>query len=137
LETAATQVEETAEEFYYAIALAQDGSTFAISPAPLVRDLVAALEAGRPANEVAAMFHNTVTAILLDGAEVCRTITGVRRVALAGGCFLNRYVVERLVPKLEAAGFVVYRHAQVSPGDGGIALGQVEVARQRLAAGTF
>ncbi len=125
------------QSFRYEIALASDGATFNISPAPLIRDLVAAREAGRPGNEIASAFHNTVTAMLLDGAEVCRRMTGVRRVALAGGCFLNRYVVERLVPRLEAAGFVVYRHARVSPGDGGIALGQAEVARQRMAAGTF
>jgi hydrogenase maturation protein HypF len=133
----ASALHDDNDKFRYEIAMAQDGATFTISPAPLIRDLVAAREAGRPVGKIAVAFHNTVTAILLDGAGVCRTITGVRRVALAGGCFLNRYVVERLVPKLEAAGFVVYRHREVSPGDGGIALGQTEVGRQRLAAGTF
>jgi hydrogenase maturation protein HypF len=123
--------------FHYEIAMEQDGATFTVSAAPLVRDLVAARDGGRAVSEIAAAFHNTVAAILLEGAEVCRRMTGVRRVALAGGCFLNRYVVERLAAKLEAAGFEVYRHGQVSPGDGGIALGQAEVARQRIAAGTL
>ena len=114
-----------------------DGAAFEISTAPLIRDLVAALDAGESPGRVSARFHNTVVAFLLDGAERSRRMTGLDRAVLAGGCFLNRYVTERLVPLLEARGLAVYRHRAVSPGDGGVALGQAEVARQRLAAGTL
>ena len=110
---------------------------FEITTAPLIRDLVAAREAGQSAGRVAARFHNAVISFLLDGAQRARRMTGLDRVALAGGCFLNSYLVERLVPELERRGLRVYRHREVSPGDGGVALGQAEVARQRMAAGTL
>ena len=64
-------------------------------------------------------------------------MSAIDRVALSGGCMLNARIVGQLVPALESSGTAVYRHREVSPGDGGVALGQVEVARQRLAAGTF
>jgi hydrogenase maturation protein HypF len=112
------------------------GTAFQIVTAPLIRDLVAAREAGQPVGRVATRFHNAVASFLLAGAERARTMTGLGRVALSGGCFLNARLVERLVPQLEQRGFTVYRHREVSPGDGGVALGQAEVARQRLAAGT-
>ena len=114
-----------------------DETAFEIRTVPLIRDLVAALDAGQGPGRVSARFHNTVIAFLLDGAERCRRMTGLDRAVLAGGCFLNRYVTERLGPLLEVRGFSVYRHRAVSPGDGGVALGQAEVARQRLAAGTL
>jgi len=80
------------------------------------------------AEHVARFFHN-YGAILAPGSPLL--------VALSGGCFLNRRLTERLTAALEREGFTVLRHSEVSPGDGGVALGQAEVARQRLAAGTL
>jgi hydrogenase maturation protein HypF len=57
---------------------------------------------------------------------------GERRVALSGGCFQNRYLTERTVRRLIAAGFSPYWHQRVPPNDGGIALGQIlAAARER------
>jgi hydrogenase maturation protein HypF len=69
-------------------------------------------------------FHITVCALI---AEVCVALArrhGIHKVALGGGVFLNRLVIERVVPMLERAALTVYRSREVSPGDGGLALGQ-------------
>jgi hydrogenase maturation protein HypF len=62
--------------------------------------------------------------------DVARRI-GLPRVVLTGGCFQNRFLSERTILLLQAAGFHVYWHQRVPPNDGGIALGQA-VAALRL-----
>ena len=54
----------------------------------------------------------------------------VPQVVLSGGVFQNRYLVERAVAMLEAAGFRVFTHQRVPANDGGIALGQAALAVQ-------
>jgi hydrogenase maturation protein HypF len=53
-------------------------------------------------------------------------------IVLSGGCFQNALLTARVHSRLSAAGFPVYTHHEVPPGDGGIALGQAFVALQRL-----
>ena len=65
-------------------------------------------------------FHNAVTNMVIDMAES----SGVRQIALCGGCFANRIVLENCVDELQKRGFAVYYNQQVSCGDGGISLGQ-------------
>lgn len=57
---------------------------------------------------------------------------GARRVALTGGCFQNRLLTELAVERLETGGFEVLLHGAVPPNDGGIGVGQVLVAAERL-----
>jgi hydrogenase maturation protein HypF len=103
-----------------------------IDTMPLVRGLVADVEAGRNAAAVSARFHATVAEMLLAAAVRGRRQTNLARVALAGGCFANDRLVRRLAPALESQGFEVYVHREVPPGDGGVALGQAYVAAARL-----
>jgi hydrogenase maturation protein HypF len=53
-------------------------------------------------------------------------------VAISGGCFQNRYLLERTVTRLREEKFQPYWHRRVPANDGGIALGQVYAARQPL-----
>jgi hydrogenase maturation protein HypF len=99
---------------------------------PLIRGLVADVEAGRPRAETSARFHATVAAMLLAAARRAREETGLVRIALSGGCFANHRLMRALAPALEAEGLQVYVHREVSPGDGGVALGQAYVAAARL-----
>jgi hydrogenase maturation protein HypF len=103
-----------------------------IDTLPVIRGIVADVEAGRARAETSARFHATVAAMLLAAARRAREESGLGRVALAGGCFANNRLVRTLAPALEAGGFEVYVHREVSPGDGGVALGQAYVAAARL-----
>jgi hydrogenase maturation protein HypF len=103
-----------------------------IDTLPVIRGIVADVEAGRPRAETSARFHATVAAMLLAAARRARQESGLVRIALSGGCFANHRLVRVLTPALEAEGFQVYVHREVSPGDGGVALGQAYVAAARL-----
>jgi hydrogenase maturation protein HypF len=77
-----------------------------------------------PVGEIAAKFHHT----LVDALVAVARRVGERRIVLTGGCFQNRYLTERAVYRLRAAGFTPYWHQHVPPNDGGLALGQVIAA---------
>jgi hydrogenase maturation protein HypF len=93
---------------------------------PTIGEIV--LEARRDvsAGEISAKFHNTLAEVIVS---VARRF-GVPRVALSGGCFQNRYLLERAVTRLRAERFQPYWHQRVPTNDGGIALGQVMAVRR-------
>jgi hydrogenase maturation protein HypF len=74
-----------------------------------------------------ARFHNTLAEAIV---RVARR-TSEERVVLSGGCFQNRYLTERTVTALRAAGFKPYWHQRIPPNDGGIAVGQIVAASWR------
>ena len=100
---------------------------------PLIRALLADRANGVPVARISARFHN---ALIQWAVTVARQWEG-REVVLTGGCFQNAHLSHGLRRELSQAGFRVYSHRQVPPGDGGIALGQLAVAAQREAGGGF
>jgi hydrogenase maturation protein HypF len=74
--------------------------------------------------DIAAKFHNTLATIILQLAERA----GVKCIVLSGGCFQNACLTAKIVAKLEASGFTVYRHQKLPPNDGGLAVGQLYAA---------
>lgn len=70
---------------------------------------------------VSAKFHNTLVEMII---EIAKRI-GENRVVLSGGCFQNKYLIERAVHRLNSKGFNPYWHQRVPPNDGGISLGQI------------
>jgi hydrogenase maturation protein HypF len=79
---------------------------------------------GEPVARLAAVFHNSVAQAVV---EACRE-TGLRQVALSGGCFQNRRLLESCFERLSAAGLRPYANEQVPANDGGLSLGQAWVA---------
>ena len=74
-------------------------------------------------NEISAAalgFHYAVTDMVIDMAESF----SVTQIALCGGCFANRILLESCESELQKRGFAVYYNQKVSCGDGGISLGQ-------------
>lgn len=88
-------------------------------------------QAGR-VGELARAFHETVAAMLVEAVRRVAKRSGLRRVALSGGCFANRLLMELMSNALSSAGLTVFSHRQVPTGDGGLALGQAVVAAERL-----
>lgn len=105
----------------------------AVDQAELIRTIVADLEAGTPTSVVARRFHESVAQFIGLTCQTIRADSGVNAVALTGGVFQNRLLVELTVTQLEEAGFKTLRHSQVPPNDGGISLGQVVIGRAYLA----
>jgi hydrogenase maturation protein HypF len=97
--------------------------------------IVEAITAGRPVAEIAARFHNTLCAAIVEVCCRIRISDGLPRVCLSGGTFQNLYLLRRTVVELRRRGFKVFLHATVPANDGGIALGQAVIADEILRSG--
>jgi hydrogenase maturation protein HypF len=73
-------------------------------------------------------FHLTTAELIQVMCERIAEDTGLRTVALSGGCFQNRLLLSLAVPRLRERGFRVLLHRQVPCNDGGISLGQAVIA---------
>ncbi|MGI6737560.1 MAG: carbamoyltransferase HypF [Anaerovoracaceae bacterium] len=76
------------------------------------------------ADELAYAFHMQIAEIILRQCIGAWEDTGCRDVALTGGVFQNKILMEEALKRLHSEGFHVYYNISVSPNDGGIALGQ-------------
>jgi len=101
--------------------------------AGVIAAIVEDLDAGVHRSLVAYRFHCAVADFVVSTCARLREQTGVDSVALSGGVFQNRLLVELLLPMFDASEFRVIRHSQVPPNDGGISLGQVAIGRAHLA----
>ncbi|MEU0518208.1 carbamoyltransferase HypF [Streptosporangium sp. NPDC006007] len=107
------------------------GDPLLIQAGDLVRAVVEDLRCGTDPAVVSARFHNGLAAATAAGCVRLRADTGVGTVALSGGVFQNRLLLDRLVRVLRHHGFRVLTHRHVPPNDGGISLGQAAVAAAR------
>lgn len=85
-----------------------------------------------PASDLALAFHQSVIDMIIDQCLIIRDESGASQVALTGGTFQNKILMEGVLKKLRSRGFSPYYNISVSPNDGGIALGQAYVAMHRL-----
>jgi hydrogenase maturation protein HypF len=77
---------------------------------------------------IAARFHRTVAEMAIELCRQARQSTGLDEVALSGGVWQNRILLDLVRSGLKQEGFVVYFHRQVPTNDGGLALGQAVIA---------
>jgi hydrogenase maturation protein HypF len=92
------------------------------------------LKRGTPRSVIARRFHTTVAMFIVATCEEIRQRSGLARVVLSGGCFLNALLTSETVEKLMERGFEVYRHQLVPTNDGGLCLGQLAIAAACLTA---
>jgi hydrogenase maturation protein HypF len=109
---------------------AEAGSTELLDWQPLVEAVLEDCRLGVDAGIIAGRFLNALVESIVAVARGCQP----PRVVLTGGCFQNRWLVERTAARLRGEGFAVLLHRRVPPNDGGISLGQVAVAAARLRA---
>ena len=99
----------------------------------LIEALLEGIRAGVPAGRLALDFH---IAIARSSARIAREICareGIDTVALSGGVFMNRLLLQLLTRELKSMGLTVLVPHSVPVNDGCIAYGQAAVARTRLA----
>lgn len=99
----------------------------------LFEALLGGIEAGAPANRLALDFH---VGIARSSARIASDICvheGIDTVALSGGVFMNRLLLQLLARELKSAGLTVLVPHTVPVNDGCIAYGQAAVASARLA----
>lgn len=107
---------------------AQDTSVLLLDPEPAFRALLDDKAAGVPVPVIARRFHDAFVQAITDAAELCRALYGIGTVALSGGVFMNRYLVEHALRMLERSGFTVAVNRDLPPNDGCVSYGQAVVA---------
>jgi hydrogenase maturation protein HypF len=104
-----------------------DGQPTTADAAPLIRAVVDDVRGGVPASTISSRFHDAVTRLIVELADLAREQTGLSTVVLGGGVFQNALLLDAAYSALTEGGFTVLRPRLLPPNDGGIALGQILV----------
>lgn len=110
----------------FAFGIDKTGAIHRIDWQPLLEEVIAAIRANVEAALIAARFHATLAAF---AATIAKN-TASKRIALAGGCFQNRLLLETTVTALREIDCAVFWPQRLPPNDGALALGQAIVARE-------
>ena len=101
----------------------------------LVKEVAERKLAGENSNQLALHFHRRLAGMIVSACEKAREETGINTVALSGGVYQNKLLLDYSVTMLEERGFHVLRHHLLPPNDGGISLGQAVAAMRSLQKG--
>lgn len=74
-----------------------------------------------PLATISVKFHNTLIETIIAVAKYIKE----QKIVLSGGCFQNKYLIEKAIRRLQQENLQVYWHQRIPPNDGGIALGQI------------
>jgi hydrogenase maturation protein HypF len=136
---AAVQLEMMAydadDDASYPFTLVESDCARVVHLAEMWRGLLDDLEARVPSGTVAVRFHNTVAKMIVRMCGAVAEETGLRQVALSGGCFQNRLLLTKTTRALREAGLEVLIHRQVPCNDGGVSLGQAVIGNANATRG--
>lgn len=93
-----------------------------INWSPMIRQIIRDNEKGISKKIISMKFHNALVNSIVEIAKLIEE----KNVILSGGCFQNKYLLEKSIMKLKESGFCVYWNKEVPANDGGISLGQIE-----------
>ncbi|HEU5099886.1 MAG TPA: carbamoyltransferase HypF [Roseiflexaceae bacterium] len=109
-----------------------EGRPAQLDVAPMIRAIVEDIRHGVCLPQIAGRFHRSVAELLAATCLQAREQSGLGIVALSGGVFQNRLLLEQLMTRLEELSFQVYLNRHVPPNDGGLSLGQAAIAAAQL-----
>jgi hydrogenase maturation protein HypF len=101
---------------------------FQISFNPTITAILDDLNKGIPISQISAKFHNTLARTILKAAERVKQSHHIDTVALTGGVFLNKRLLETSLHLLGQKGFKTLRPIVYSPSDESISVGQIAYA---------
>jgi hydrogenase maturation protein HypF len=108
---------------YYKWEIERENGTFILKVKRLFEGILSDINV-LPVSIISSKFHNTVARMIIETALLIREETKIDKVALSGGCFQNRRLLNKIVRLLREENFKVYTHNQVPCNDGGLSLGQ-------------
>lgn len=115
----------------YRFAIDDSTAPWQIDFREMIREIA---QGGEAAARIAARFHATLAAAVVEACARARERTGLDRVCLSGGSFQNVRLTLLVREQLHARGFQVFLQGRVPANDGGIALGQAVIASEGLIA---
>ncbi len=115
---------ERGNNYYYFELENTPSESIIINWQPMVREIVDDMNSSITKESISTKFHDTLVEMIISVAKKINN----GRVVLTGGCFQNKYLLERAIDKLKQNDFKVYWHQRVPTNDGGISLGQIKYA---------
>ncbi len=97
---------------------------YIIDPNEILHKIITQKRENKEVSGISCAFHNALIDVFTQIARIIRSETGLKQVALSGGCFQNMFLLQGLQNKLKKNGFQVMTNMEVPVNDGGIALGQ-------------
>lgn len=114
---------------------AQDTSVVLLDPYSVFEALLDDLQAGIDRCVIARRFHDAFVQAIVTTAELVRAVYDISIVALSGGVFMNRYLIEQVIPLLQQQGFTVALNKDLPPNDACISYGQAVLGLQAKSKG--
>lgn len=130
LETAAFQYDQKNSEQLgetYPFTIIEENDVYQVELLSCIRAIYSA-KGIQSTEQIAYIFHNTVTKIIIEMCKRLRKKYNLHTIALSGGVFQNALLFEKTVCLLKQQQFQVFYNTIVPPNDGGISLGQAYVA---------
>lgn len=112
---------------------AHDTSVILLDAQPVFASMLDDMAAGVATSAIARKFHDAMVEAIMQACLVANAAYGISTVALSGGVFMNRYLLEHTLAALEAAGFTVALNKELPCNDGGVSFGQAVIAAARHA----
>ena len=134
LEALAEKWSSSPDEEPYNFAINETGGLLYLESLPMWQALLEDLRREAPVPQMALRFHYGLARAIRDMVARIRGMrwaNSLNTVALSGGCFQNKLLLEEVVRLLEADGLRCLLHAKVPSNDGGLALGQAAIAAAR------
>ncbi len=119
-------------DFTYDFPVMQRGPVYELHIGTLLRELLEDINNHRKPEELATKWHQTIVNGLVQMTEKISKDTGYRDVVVSGGVWMNAVLLRTFVQEMKRRGLEVYTPAKYPANDGGLALGQIAVATERL-----
>lgn len=116
------QVVETSETGFYTFDLEENSTLTELSFLQMFREIEKDWKL-KTVSEISAKFHNTLVLGIEKVVDRISTATKTKTIALSGGCFQNKILLQKLTEKLSKK-YTLLTHSKVPTTDCGIALGQ-------------
>lgn len=132
---ASIELEASISEFtteFYPYTIIKQENCYIIKPDKIIEAILLDRLSGTKKNIMSSKFHNSVINFTVEMCSKLRNDFSINEVALSGGVFQNYYILNNLISKLKALNFEVYYPKAFPSNDGGIALGQIAIANEKI-----
>lgn len=99
------------EEIYH-VSIEEKGQKYVVNTDPMMGGIISDHKKGVKRSIISSKFHNTVIAFTLEMCRLIRHKYGINSVALSGGVFQNKLLLEMLCAGLKEQNFKVYSQAK-------------------------
>jgi hydrogenase maturation protein HypF len=122
---------ETRREYPFSLQAVASGvgsARWEIDTRPMVRSIVEDVQRAVPVAMIARKFHNTVSAMIVETCSRLRADTGIDKIVMSGGVFMNALLQRETQLRLENLNFLPLIHNLLPPNDGSVSVGQLSIA---------